>query len=556
MRTGLQKLSWLLPLFLALLAIAFVNPSGNFPLNDDWQYAYPVMTLVQQGDLVFQGIFAPNILLQVGWGYLFCKAFGGFDFTWLRVSTLVLAFAAVWIFARLCRRAGVEKQVAWLGAAALGFSPLFFLLGFTFMSDVPFLALCLGSLLCFFNYLHRVAELQFGGGTLRQTGVWRHGFWLFAACLFAIGSYFIRQPGIIFLPAFAIFIFWQNRRSVANWLLIFFLLLLTAATWFFMERWLKPSLGISQNYVPVGEKYFQAMLETPAAVLSEWIKKLVKTLVYLGFFALSLLPFLWEKMKRRRLFTAKNWLVILPLNALILFYLWRIGKVFPFGGNILFNFGLGTELLADVYTLGLPNTPRLPDWTMLAVNFISQLSISFLLIFLVKSWWTLLPENRRFAKFLILANCIYLPLLSITSFFDRYLLLPIASFFFVLLLFVDRQELRFPSLKWLLFLMMSTFSLLATKDYMNWNRARHEAFNYLISNGVDIREMDAGYEYNGFFNYHPDRLEKEGRSFWWVTDDEWMIAFGDVSGYRQVKSFPYRRWLFLKNDAVLVLQRE
>jgi hypothetical protein len=60
--------------------IFFTNPDGNFPLHDDWQYAYPVKTLLENGQLEFQGIFAPNILLQIGWGYVFSLPFGGFSF--------------------------------------------------------------------------------------------------------------------------------------------------------------------------------------------------------------------------------------------------------------------------------------------------------------------------------------------------------------------------------------------------------------------------------------------------------------------------------------------
>ena len=103
---------------------------------------------------------------------------------------------------------------------------------------------------------------------------------------------------------------------------------------------------------------------------------------------------------------------------------------------------------------------------------------------------------------------------------------------------------------------MTTFSLLATADFMDWNRAKNEAFLYLQKNGVSIEKMDAGYEYNGFYNYHFPKTEKEGKSFWWVTDDEYMITFGSVNGYKTLASFPYFRCLFFQQDAILVLQRE
>lgn len=91
---------------------------------------------------------------------------------------------------------------------------------------------------------------------------------------------------------------------------------------------------------------------------------------------------------------------------------------------------------------------------------------------------------------------------------------------------------------------------------MRWNKAKNKAFLFLSENGVPITEMDAGYEYNGFYNYHFPKVEKQDRSFWWVTDDRYMITFGPVPGYRQIASFPYYRCLYLKEDAILVLERK
>ncbi|MBI5913811.1 MAG: hypothetical protein HY842_00400, partial [Bacteroidetes bacterium] len=120
----------------AALAVLLTNPAGNFPLNDDWQYAYPVKTLVEQNLLEFKGIFAPNILLQIGWGYLFCKLGGGFGFTWLRLSTLAAAVIAMLAFYRLGRKSGIGNSALNFSANMLIFNPLFYSLAFTFMSDV------------------------------------------------------------------------------------------------------------------------------------------------------------------------------------------------------------------------------------------------------------------------------------------------------------------------------------------------------------------------------------------------------------------------------------
>ncbi len=530
----------LLAVILSLLAICFTNPIGDFPLNDDWQYAYPVKTWIQDGNMDFQGVFAPNILLQIAWGFLFCKIAGGFDFTWLRFSTLALAILAVLSCYQLVKNANNGcRTSAGFSALVLAFNPLFYSLSFSFMSDVPFLAICILSIFSFSRYLEK-----------------EQGKWLFFAVCWAIGSFYIRQPGILLLPAFAIFLLFKSRFSKFYIQLAALLLGLSAATYFSLEHWVKPVLEIDDNYVPVGRKYYEALFQHPLLTTLEWIKKLIKTYIYLGLFGIPFLPFLWKKIHSLKLLTPKFWVLSLTLNALLLVYLVKIGKTFPFGGNVLYNFGLGPELLADVYTLEISNTPKLPEWAMLAINFAGQLSSTLLIVLIIRGFSTFSKFHRQFIWFLILLNAMYLPLMSITSFFDRYLLLPLMALFFALSPFLQAGDLRRVSFRWIPFLVIAMFSVVGTRDYLSWNRAKHDAFEYLISKEISIGQMDAGYEYNGFYNYHSERKTAEGRSFWWVTDDEWMITFGPVPGYEQVEKFPFYRWLFLKKDEILVLKRK
>jgi hypothetical protein len=69
-----------------------VNPTGNFPILDDWSYGRSVKTLVEQGTLQYDGWNAPTLFFQVLYGALFCLPFG-FSFEALRISTLVAGLA-------------------------------------------------------------------------------------------------------------------------------------------------------------------------------------------------------------------------------------------------------------------------------------------------------------------------------------------------------------------------------------------------------------------------------------------------------------------------------
>lgn len=519
--------------------IVLVNPLGDFPLNDDWKYAYPVKTLMQNGTFEMLGIFAPNIVLQVGWGYLICLIFKGFSFTYLRFSTLFLAVAGALITFKITEKLTQSRQAAFFNALALSCTPLYFCLSFSFMTDVPFLTFCLLAIWQFQKYLKAGEEKQ-----------------LFFTALWAIGAFLIRQPGILILAALILFVFFEKRLIVNKLQVAFWLIVLLLTAWFGFEKELKPLLGISQNYVPVSSLFLKKLGEHPLEFFLTIFRILMKTVIYLGLFSLPFFPFLFSSFRKQGLLKWKIQLPIFLFNSVLLLFLIKIGKTFPFGGNIVFNFGLGPELLADVFIHQLRNTPRLPDWTMLVANFAGQIAGSWLLIFVAKTFHSVPRKTRQFFFFLLLVNALYLPLMSITSFFDRYLLLPLASLFLFLSWQIPTGSWRKSWAFCLPFALMTWFAFAGTKDYLNWNRARLEAFQYLQSKHLSIKEIDAGYEYNGWFNYQSDFQQREGKSYWWVEGDSYAISFGQDPAYEPVQSFPFYRNLFFKKDRIWILKRK
>jgi len=533
------SLKYLLILTLGWIVMtALVNPVGDFPLNDDWQYAYPVKTLVKEGKLEMQGVFAPNIILQVGWGSLFCWLGGGFSFTLLRYATLVLALASVVLMYFTSRKLKLNHWQAFIGAVALATSPLFFNLSFSFMTDVPFLCAMLGSGYAFLKYLE---SPRF--------------HYLLLAVLGSIAAFLIRQPGILLLPVMGGWIVWEKRSRKAGWSLFGVLLLIAGGTYFGYEKLVKPWLGISDNFVPVSRLLLEVAVNDPLNFTLELIKKGVKSWIYLGFFGLPLLPLLWHRIKP--LLQQSIWqnTILMAANLLLLLYLHQIGKIFPFGGNILYNWGLGPELLADVYTLQINNTPQLPAWVMYVLNLLSQCSATLLFWVIIAAWSAYSPLQRRFFAFIILLNLAYLPAMSITSFFDRYLLLPIAAFFLLLLPLIQKPKRITTFLPLVLF---SLFSLLATHDYLAWNRAKAAAFQWLRDKNIAMSEVDAGFEYNGLYNYQPQKTTEAGKSYWWVDENNWMITFGPVATYAPQSKFYYNRWLWggRKNSLWVVKRKD
>ncbi len=522
-----------------LLLILLVNPMGNFPLNDDWQYAYPVKQWIETGQIVMQGRFAPNIIGQVVWGYLSCLPFGVFDFSYLRIGVLIIGGATILLFYYWLKEQDIPDKSNFLISLSLLLSPLFFNLSFSFMTDVPFLFLVLLSLKYFFNYLEKGSLITFG-----------------IAIAAAIGAYLIRQPGLLLLPGYAVFLFFQKQHRGNRWLMMGLLFILSVSAYVGLEQGIKPALGISEHYIPVSHLYFSTLFEQPATVLFTWVARFLKTFIYLGVFALPLLPFLVAQMCKSRLF---NWSYLGALlfgNLLLLGLLHTAGKTFPFGGNIWFNWGLGPELLKDVYTLGLPNSPQVSPILRYAIQYMGQMSISLISLLIIKRWPDLSQVKKHLYLGLILFNLLYLAVISIFSYFDRYILLCITSTFFLLAPWVTIPASPRIGLYILPLLCLGYFSIFGTKDYLNWNRARLEAFQWLQEEGINITQIDAGYEYNGWYNYHENVVQEKGQSFWWVTTDDYLITFGPVKKYSTIQAFLYYRYLWWKKDKLLVLQKD
>ena len=89
----LKNSSGVKPLLLISLTwcwmIFFINPVGEFPLNDSWVYTLSVQELLKSGRFMLTGGANINLLTHVLWGSGFCALFGQ-SFMVLRSSTLVM----------------------------------------------------------------------------------------------------------------------------------------------------------------------------------------------------------------------------------------------------------------------------------------------------------------------------------------------------------------------------------------------------------------------------------------------------------------------------------
>lgn len=126
-------------------AALLVDPRADVPLIDDWTYAMSVERLLAGKGLVVASWSSTFPPAQIAWGALFTVA-GGFSYTTLRVSMLVLAALGTLGLYGLLGALGCARRSALVGALTLAVYPVAFVLSFSFMTDVAMVAATIASL--------------------------------------------------------------------------------------------------------------------------------------------------------------------------------------------------------------------------------------------------------------------------------------------------------------------------------------------------------------------------------------------------------------------------
>src|SRR6266550_7632689 len=85
-------------------AIAFIQPRGEFPTLDDWDFTIATWSFARTGHFHFTPFTAVSLRAMVLWGALWTRAFGE-SFEVLRASTLTLAAITIAVIHEIFRRA-------------------------------------------------------------------------------------------------------------------------------------------------------------------------------------------------------------------------------------------------------------------------------------------------------------------------------------------------------------------------------------------------------------------------------------------------------------------
>jgi hypothetical protein len=516
------------------LAMAvLVNPIGNFPLNDDWSYGYSVRKLVEQGIMTFSFWVSMPLIALIYWGALFCIPFG-FSFTALRISSLVAGLIGVLAVYFIFDKINSDKRISFLAALIMAVNPLYFSLANTFMTDVPFFAASAVSLLFFYNGIQKKSMPSILMGTV---------FGCFATL--------IRQFGFVIPFAFSAGYLVKYRFTKKNLIVALFPFFVSAAVFVGYEKYILPLIGIPESYYDKTEWLIKTLHEPFYRIFAHIYINITTAFIYCGFF---LFPFLLcfrpqpldATVKQKKLLSLSTiFFAILLIGPFL-----KRGHLMPLSNNVFYDFGLGPALLSDMSILKLSNVPRAPlaVWIVISLLGIWGGAILFRNIFI---FFLQLIKTHSLAGYwpeitAATASIVYFSPFSIACFFDRYLI-----FIFPLLLIIFAGRRVMPPMKntFIKFLLILTpyavFSVCATHDYLSWQRARWQATNYLTNQEkIPPDDIDGGFEFS--FASGPNN---------WSTGKKYFIAFGPVAGYTTKKEFPYQRWIPIRKENILILQK-
>jgi len=550
--TGIIDLALILGLW--VVALLVVQPFGEFPLNDDWSYAKTVKALVEGKGYQPTAWTEMSLFSHALWGALFCLP-GGFSFPALRISTLVLSFGGAIVVYSAIRKLVASRLLARIGALVLLFNPIYFALSNTFMADVTFAAVAAGSAFWYAQFLQ----------SERKTDL------ILATALAGLAT-LARQMGLCLPIAFGVMI-WMRHGVQSRWLMR---MVLPAAVCICLllgfQYWLKLSGHAPANTMRTERLW--AVFDDPLKIPINLAYYGWGMLMYLGWF---LSPVLVLGISRRSLPQTKQakltvWIALGMFGLITALRFILRPSLMPVHNNIIIPQGVGPLVLRDVFDLNLPHVPSLPGAFWLLITVLSLVAAVVLLVqflgFVMKVFspgrFVAQDTNDPKATFYLLCCLIYLAPFLLSGYFDRYLL-PVLAFLLMFFAIYFRPMLHTLS-SWRvagavgLLAMTGIFGVLATHDYLAWNRVRWQALEHLEAQQIAPEDIDGGFEFNAWHQFglgSTTNIYNNAAAYSaWAATVPYLLAFGPVEGFVPIATNTCSRWLPPLEGQILVLKRQ
>lgn len=496
---------------LFLLQFLFVSPRGEFALNDDWVHAEMIKHWLDTGEFRFNSYVGPLLYWPMLYGAALTKLFG-FSFTLLRLTTLAWMAVLIGLTYFAINKQSTNRGLAAIVALTLWLNPISYNLSFTFMTDLPALALTAASAIAYWQALQT-----------RQTK------WLWWGSLAAFLGFFTRQTAGLILPAFGAFLLWYEYKQ---------------RPFFKLSTWLLPLgytvLGMGTVYTYL---YYQSCLPSGTALHTiPWSKIpthaawwIWYVYIYTGVILAPLaVGLLWSK----KIWRDWRWYLITSLSVLaVLIIKITTDTQLPYVLNILNLFGLGPNQNVLNGTLQF----HLPAWLWGAATVAAAISASALSYTLITQ-----PKSTNHRSWWLWAAVVSAAPLLVVESFDRYVL-PVA----LLIAFAVTANLTWTRKQTIIatvaIILISSYSLSQTKFYLTWNEARWQLATYATTlHPGPTSHIDGGYEWNGWHSYwdaqNSNLPHGTWTAPWWIRSlfvnntQDYIVSFSPIAPYQVVTS--------------------
>ena len=531
---------------LAVLVVLLVDPRGDFPLNDDWCFALAVRHLLREGEVRLTDWGSMTLVTQILWGAVFSLP-RGFSFEALRVSSLVLGLVALVASYVTLRELEVARGLAVLAALTLLANPLFVVLAHTFMTDVPFLGFSTAAVYLLVRAFTRDSRPALAGGLS-----------------LALAATFVRQLGLVLFIGFALASLWRRWRTGRDWMVAWAPLLGAFGLLRWYEAWLARRGSLPENYYLQWRLIRADLSAGVGEMIGRSFGTALEMAIYLGLFVLPIAA-MWivQRGGRRR-----TRLSVVAVATLVTLTLASRQWLVPYFSNILLDIQCATDrivvgplTLRDGCTADRPGLGELPYAGRWLLTWFGLVGAGSLVAAVFESEWKWRHREYRAEGAVILLVVVsgsYLALMTLIHVFDRYLLFvaPLVLALFARTIRTVRYTAQSLALGGAVIVSALLFGVGATQEYLDWNRARWRAIDYLTETvGAKREEIDGGFEFGGWVNFDARLRDDRVDTGWWVVDDRFVVSFRKVRGYRVLARFPYRGWFGLTEGKVLALSR-
>jgi hypothetical protein len=511
----------------AVYAVWFllVPPSGNFPLNDDWAYAWSVRRLLDTGQLRISAWASATSLFPIYWGALFSRLAGAFSFAALRWSTLTMSVVGCVAVYDLLRQSDIPVRSACLGAVAVAANPIYLYLSYTFMSDVFYFAPMVVSLGLYIRGIRRNSASALVGGSVA-----------------AAAAYLARQLAIA-LPIAAAFALVQRDRRL-RWPPVIQVALVPGLVFVGHSLWLNYVHGLPWGLeLNAVHNSIAGLLQPLKPLEIAW--RLLISMLYVGLFTLPALAALIasppQDPKRRPRLTKLFVIWFAGLMAVVALSVFVTHGPMPYLGNVINRAGIGPITLAGQKPLVTAG------WVFWLVTAVAPLAGAAQGALWTDAVLKVRQPNSSEPHILVIASLVMAVLAAlVVILWDEYLIVFMPAGLYLVLRLRPITRLGLVAGGGVCALMLA-YGCREMSDYMAWNAARWTAGQRLVAQGVRPEAIDGGFEWAGWYEFEsalPVAIAngKGADLFGWMTVNrhDFRLAFSPAAGYEVRGSVPYR----------------